>query len=134
MTATGNGAHPLLCASCLFVFIDSYAETDSNTEIKKREKSSSLTEFNKSTLMDQWRQDLDYRCPTDFGEVYGKMNGTVSCLLSNQKVLPVVYSVLLVGIHTRCGNSFIHSLGLLHHNLNCKEHYKKTASFKYVPL
>jgi hypothetical protein len=28
--------------------------------------------------MDQWRQDLNYHCPTDFDEVYCKTNGTVS--------------------------------------------------------
>ena len=61
-----------------YFIAESYAETDSNTEIKKREKSNSPTEFNKSTLMDQWRQDLNYHCPTDFDDVYGKMNGNVS--------------------------------------------------------
>lgn len=66
---------------------ESYAETDSNTEIKKREKSDSPTEFNKSTLMDQWRQDLNYHCPTDFDEVYGKMNGTESKVTSGYGTL-----------------------------------------------
>ncbi|KAL3885785.1 hypothetical protein ACJMK2_025823 [Sinanodonta woodiana] len=47
---------------------DSYAETDSNTEIKKRDKNESPTEFTKSTLMDQWRQDYKYRCSVDYDE------------------------------------------------------------------
>ena len=68
---------------------ESYAETDSNTEIKKREKSDSPTEFqlNKSTLMDQWRQDLNYHCPTDFDEVYCKTNGTESKVTSGYGTL-----------------------------------------------
>ncbi|KAJ8307955.1 hypothetical protein KUTeg_014491 [Tegillarca granosa] len=54
---------------------DSYAETDSNTEIKKREKSDSPSDFtNKSTLMDQWRQDLNYHCGTDYEDLYGPKN------------------------------------------------------------
>ncbi|XP_071176176.1 irregular chiasm C-roughest protein-like [Mytilus edulis] len=67
---------------------ESYAETDSNTEIKKREKSDSPTEFQKGTLMDQWRQDLNFHCPpTDFDEVYGKMNGTESKVTSGYGTL-----------------------------------------------
>lgn len=66
---------------------ESYAETDSNTEIKKREKTDSPTEFHKGTLMDQWRQDLNYHCPTDFDEVYGKMNGMESKVTSGYGTL-----------------------------------------------
>ncbi|XP_060078251.1 kin of IRRE-like protein 1 isoform X2 [Ylistrum balloti] len=51
---------------------DSYAETDSNTEIKKREKTESPSDFTKSTLMDQWRQDLNFHCPTDYEDLYGQ--------------------------------------------------------------
>ncbi|KAK3097451.1 hypothetical protein FSP39_009740 [Pinctada imbricata] len=51
---------------------DSYAETDSNTEIRKRDKTESPLDFGKSTLMDQWRQDLNYQCPSDYDEVYNK--------------------------------------------------------------
>ena len=49
---------------------ESYAETDSNTEIKKRDKNESPSEMTKSTLMDQWRQDYNYRYSADFDEVY----------------------------------------------------------------
>lgn len=48
---------------------ESYAETDSNTEIKKRDKNESPSEMTKSTLMDQWRQDYNYRYSADFDEV-----------------------------------------------------------------
>lgn len=48
---------------------ESYAETDSHTEFKKREKSDSPSDFTKSTLMDEWRQNLNYHCPTEFDEV-----------------------------------------------------------------
>lgn len=48
---------------------ESYAETDSHTEFKKREKSDSPSDFTKSTLMDEWRQNLNYHCPTEFDEI-----------------------------------------------------------------
>ncbi|XP_061188974.1 kin of IRRE-like protein 1 [Saccostrea echinata] len=48
---------------------ESYAETDSHTEFKKREKSDSPSDFTKSTLMDEWRQNLNYHCPTDYDDI-----------------------------------------------------------------
>lgn len=51
---------------------ESYAETDSNTEIKKRDKNESPSEMTKSTLMDQWRQDYNYRYSADFDEADSK--------------------------------------------------------------
>ncbi|KAL5019753.1 hypothetical protein ScPMuIL_002645 [Solemya velum] len=51
---------------------DSYTETDSSTEIKKRDKSDSPSEFTKSTLMDQWRQDYNNRYSADFDDIYNK--------------------------------------------------------------
>ncbi|XP_022323502.2 kin of IRRE-like protein 1 isoform X1 [Crassostrea virginica] len=48
---------------------ESYAETDSHTEFKKREKSDSPSDFTKSTLMDEWRQNLNYHCPTEFDDI-----------------------------------------------------------------
>ncbi|XP_060593093.1 irregular chiasm C-roughest protein-like [Ruditapes philippinarum] len=51
---------------------ESYAETDSNTEIRKRDKNESPSEMTKSTLMDQWRQDYNYRYSADFDEVDAK--------------------------------------------------------------
>ena len=53
----------------LFLYTESYAETDSNTEIKKRDKNESPSEMTKSTLMDQWRQDYNYRYSAEFDEV-----------------------------------------------------------------
>ena len=53
----------------MLVISESYAETDSNTEIKKRDKNESPSEMTKSTLMDQWRQDYNYRYSADFDEV-----------------------------------------------------------------
>lgn len=48
---------------------ESYAETDSHTEFKKREKSDSPSDFTKSTLMDEWRQNLNYHCPTEYDDI-----------------------------------------------------------------
>lgn len=56
-------------------YLDSYTETDSSTEIKKRDKSDSPSEFTKSTLMDQWRQDYNNRYSADFDDIYNKVSG-----------------------------------------------------------
>ncbi|XP_052805322.1 irregular chiasm C-roughest protein-like [Mya arenaria] len=55
---------------------ESYAETDSNTEIKKRDKNESPSEMTKSTLMDQWRQDYNYRYSAEFDDVDAKVGNT----------------------------------------------------------
>lgn len=57
---------------------ESYAETDSNTEIKKRDKNESPSEMTKSTLMDQWRQDYNYRYSADFDDSDTKATESVS--------------------------------------------------------
>lgn len=61
---------------------ESYAETDSHTEFKKREKSDSPSDFTKSTLMDEWRQNLNYHCPTEFDEV-NNINNVYNVSVSN---------------------------------------------------
>lgn len=59
---------------------ESYAETDSNTEIRKRDKNESPSEMTKSTLMDQWRQDYNYRYSADFDEIDAKKAGTFNTI------------------------------------------------------
>lgn len=66
----------------LFVISESYAETDSHTEFKKREKSDSPSDFTKSTLMDEWRQNLNYHCPTEFDEI-NNINNVYNVSFSN---------------------------------------------------
>ena len=84
------------CASglsliCLLWISESYAETDSNTEIKKRDKNESPSEMTKSTLMDQWRQDYNYRYSADFDEVLSIEMGQVvqKCVLYHMRTTKV---------------------------------------------
>ena len=71
---------------------ESYAETDSNTEIKKRDKNESPSEMTKSTLMDQWRQDYNYRYSADFDEVLCSFTSGLLCgLYLMNTLLGMVY-------------------------------------------
>ena len=82
---------------------DSYAETDSNTEIRKREKPEreSPLDFGKSTLMDQWRQDLNYHCPTEYEDVYNKVGKLILSVLcsSIEQYAILILRIVRSGLH-----------------------------------
>ena len=60
---------------CFVLFVTSffhysYAETDTNTDIKTRDKNESSSEMKKSVPIDRWSQYYNCRVSADFDEVF----------------------------------------------------------------